>query len=306
VAVAACGGEAAPSAPSRTALLDVADDANRPASVKTCPETDPAVKPALAEFRAALRAMDFAGRPASIEALASVAKVHPSSAETQLLLGLGHLWAIAEPTEDADLATIGKAAFESKTALEKAYELCPTDHRIPAWLGPITARMGETLKDEAMFDEGIAVLDKGIAEYRAFVLFSRMLVYANRPKSDPEFQKALGAVIDNIGACEAAPTDTSLHLILDPACNNSPHAYHNIEGSSVFLGDVFAKAGMKADAERSYTFAKLAPNFADWKWQKLLDDRMTTLDARIASYDGEGPEDEAWNRTDQCSLCHAK
>lgn len=250
--------------------------------------------------------MDLAGRAAAVDTLVEATKAHPDSAEARLLLGLGHLWSIAEPPENVDLATIGATAFKAKEELERAYELCPTDHRIPAWLGPIGARMGETLKNDAMFDEAIAVLDKGIAEYPAFVLFSRMLVYANRPKTDPDFQQALSAVVDNIGACEAAPTDDSLHLILDPACNNSPHAYHNIEGSSVFLGDVFAKAGRKEDALRSYSFGKLAPNFADWKWQSLLDERIAGLDARIASYDSEGSADEAWNRTDQCSLCHAK
>jgi hypothetical protein len=301
-----CGGDPIPTVPSSNGWLEAADDTHRPANVRPCPETNEAVLPALAGFRATLGAMNFDGRTDAIEALTTATKDHPESAEARLLLGLGHLWAIAEPPEGADLATIGKAAFEANTQLEKAYELCPTDHRIPAWLGPIQARMGETLKDEAMFQKGIAVLDKGIAEYPAFVLFSRMLVYANRPKTDPEFQKALSAVIDNIGACEAAPTDTSLHLILDPACNNSPHAYHNIEGSSVFLGDVFAKAGLKEDAARSYTFAKLSPNFADWQWQDLLDERIATLDERVASYEAGGPTDEAWNRTDQCSMCHAK
>jgi hypothetical protein len=249
--------------------------------------------------------MDYESRDAALEGLKAAVKAHPDDPEAHLLLGLGDLWTIAEPPEGADLATIGALAFDSKTQLEKAYELCPTDHRISAWLGPILARMGETLNDPKSFDAGIAVLDKGIAEYPSFVLFSRVLVYANRPKTDPEFQKALDAVVGNIHACEAAPTtDTSLSFTLDPACNNSPHAYHNLEGSSVFLGDVFAKAGRKNDALRSYTLAKLAPNFADWKWQAMLSDRVATVDARMASYEKDGPGDEAWNSVQQCSLCH--
>ncbi|MBM4374097.1 MAG: hypothetical protein FJ095_03360 [Deltaproteobacteria bacterium] len=267
---------------------------------------NPEVAPSLANFRETLSTMDVAGRDAAIAKLAASTDAHPDAAEAWLLLGLGHLWSVAEPPSDIDLATIGATAFKAKEELEKAYELCPTDHRIPAWLGPIGARMGETLKNEAMFDEAIAVLDKGIEEYRAFVLFSRMLVFANRPKTDSDFQQALSAVVDNIGACEAAPTDSSLHLILDPACNNSPHAYHNIEGSSVFLGDVFAKAGRKEDALASYSFGKLAPNYADWKWKSLLDERIAGLDERVAAYDTDAPKDEAWNRNDQCVLCHAK
>lgn len=274
--------------------------------MRPCANENPEVEPALTAFREALATMNFATRDATLAGLVAATEKHPDAAEAWLLLGLGHLWSVAEPPSDIDLATIGATAFKAKEELEKAYDLCPTDHRIPAWLGPIGARMGETLNNDAMFDEAIAVLDKGVLEYRAFVLFSRMLVFANRPKTDPDFQKALAAVVENIGACEAAPTDTSLHLILDPACNNSPHAYHNIEGSSVFLGDVFAKAGMRDDALASYSFGKLSPNYADWNWQSLLDDRIAGLDARIASYDAEGPGDEAWNRTDQCSLCHAK
>ncbi len=283
----------------------VADDTNRPANVRTCPSEVPELQPALAGVRAALATMDYAGRKEAVDALATASKAYPAEAEAHLLLGLAELWTLAEPAKDVDLATLGAAAFRSKQELEKAYELCPTDHRIPAWLGPIDARIGETLKDPKLFDEGLAILDKGIAEYPSFVLFSRVLVYANRPKTDPAFTQAVDAVLANIHACEAGPaSDAGFNLKLDPACNNSPHAFHNLEGGSLFLGDVLAKAGRRAEALRIYTLAKLAPNVADWNWQALLTERIDGIDVRIGSYDGKGPTDEAWNRTDQCSLCH--
>jgi tetratricopeptide (TPR) repeat protein len=308
LATAACGTSSEPASPEVShGWVETTSDEHRPSGVRTCPSDLSDVQAAAATFRAALATADYDARGAAVDGLASMVKAHASDPEARLLLGLGELWTIAEPAKDADLATIGALAFDAKTQLEKAYALCPTDHRIPAWLGPIGARMGETLKDQKAFDQGIAILEQGIAEYPSFVLFSRVLIYANRPKGDPDFQKAVDAVVANIHACEAAPaTATSLQFILDPACNNSPHAYHNLEGASVFLGDVFAKAGRREDAVRSYAQAKLAPNFADWNAQALLDERMAGIDARIASYDKDGPKDEAWNRTDQCTLCHAK
>ena len=68
-------------------------------------------------------------------------------------------------------------------------------------------RFGRTLNDQDMVDEGLRVLDQGIAAYPSFVLFSKLLVYAESPRDAPEFQQSLTAVVDNFDARGEMPTE---------------------------------------------------------------------------------------------------
>ena len=149
----------------------------------------------------------------------------------------------------------------------------------------------------------MAVLQEGIDHYPAFVLFSRLLVFADRPRGDPDFQKALQAVIDNSAACGDPTTST------DPACINSPRAVHTIEGASVFLGDVYAKVGRRDDALRVYEEARSGPGHGSWPYQQVLRDRIATLDARVAALadmDAKNDPESAWTARNQCSICHKR
>ncbi len=254
-------------------------------------------------FWTALRAGDYAGRPAALAALGSAATTYAKEEEVALLNGLGNLWRVAEPSdaEAQDMTGFITAALTAKTEVDRAFQLCPTDYRVPAWLGPILVNMGRQLNDQATIDQGLQVLQTGIDHYPSFVLFSKLLVYADRPVSDPDFQRALQAVDANIGACGDWKTSR------DPACRNSPHAAHNVEGASVFLGDVYAKAGRKSDALNAYQTAKQSADYAGWPFRDVLDARIAGLEARVAAFaDADATNDppSAWNEKNQCSICH--
>lgn len=127
---------------------------------------------------------------------------------------------------------------------------------------------------------------------------------SDRPKAPIDlgraFQMALAAVEDNVGYCESGNPG-------DPACLNTAAAWHNVEGASVFMGDVFAKAGRKTDALGFYQQAKTSETYAEWDFQALLDDRIATIDARITSFADTDVMNDAlssWSADNQCSLCH--
>jgi hypothetical protein len=254
----------------------VDDSPVRPAGVKLCYSPLAGQLPAVRDFWTVFLANDTAARPAALAALDAAAKSHPGEEAVALLSGLGNLWRVAEPTasEAQDQAGFITAALAAKNEVERAYQLCPTDHRIPAWLGPILVNMGRQLGDQATVDRGLSVLQQGIDHYPSFVLFSKLLVYADRPAQDPDFQQALSAVQANIGACGDILTTR------DPACRNSEHAIHNVEGAAVFLGDVFAKAGRRADALQIYQDAKAGRDFASWPYRNLLDQRISRSQER--------------------------
>lgn len=277
----------------------------RPVGVSECYSAMSSTHPATLRHWELLRNGDLESRGAMIDALSAAATEYPKEQEFALLLGLASLWRVAEPlsVESLDpflsLETIQVAQRE----LERAYAMCPTDHRIPAWLGPIKIRMGRMLEDDALVKEGFAVLNKGIEHYPGFVLFSKLLVYADLPASDPEFMKAIDAVRENAVYCGSVASGLSR----DPACNNHPHAAHNIEGSAVFLGDMYAKAQDRAAALAAYQSAKAVPTWSSWDYRELLDERISKLDERIsklATPDTNDDLEPAWASQIQCSLCH--
>lgn len=294
---AGCGGSDPPEA--------VPDETpTRPEGVALCytelAETHAATK----AFRAALAEGDRGSRAAAVDQLDAAVTEHPEEAELALLLGLAQLWRVAEPLE-SDQAVFVQSALAAREHLARAYELCPTDHRIPAWLGPVLVNMGRALQNQDIIDEGLAVLQKGIDHYPSFVLFSKVLVYADEPADSPDFQNAVDAVYANVDDCSAEDGG----LTNDPACNNGAAVPHNLEGSAVFLGDVFAKSGRKSDAMSFYKSAEQSEDYASWDWHDLLADRMETLDARVAAYGTSSAADDpdaAWTSGYQCAICHTR
>lgn len=276
-----------------------AGNEHRPPGVALCYSALADAHPATAAFWTAFGGGVLEDRAAAITALADATKEFPEEEELALLSGLANLWRVAEPLPDQvdDMAGLGAAALTARSELERAYALCPTDHRIPAWLGPVLVNTGRAFGDQATIDEGLAVLQQGIEHYPSFVLFSKLLIYADRPKDDPDFQNALDALNENTAVCSPS----------DPACSNHARAVHNVEGASVFLGDVLTKAGEKQRALDTYAYAKDAAEYGEWDYQELLEARITDLDARSASYDNDDPSDDAdaiWTSDQQCSVCH--
>lgn len=279
----------------------------RPAGVTICASTLAAEHAATKKFWAEFGANNRAARGDVLKALQAATKQHPSEGALALTYGLASLWRVAEPMDSEVNDQLGfiLAALAAKSELERAYKLCPTDYRIPAWLGPVFVNMGRSTNDQMSIDRGLAVLQEGIDHYPSFVTFSKLLVYADVPRTDPDFQKALQAVEDNIAACGDPLTAPSA----DPACGNSASVPHNLEGAQVFLGDVYTKAGRREDALRYYQLAQKLPAHASWSFQQLLRDRITSLDDRLKAYADADPKNDpeaVWTARYQCAICHQR
>lgn len=278
---------------------DAPESPGRPDGVALCYTPAGNSHPAVIAFDTALRAGDRAQRADRITDLEMAAKAMPDDEKVNLFLGLAQLWRLAEPLPtETDVGTQANAAIGARDHLQKAYDLCPTDHRIAAWLGPVLVRFGRALNDQATVDKGLAVLDQGIAHYPSFVLFSKLLVFADLPYDAPEFVKAVDAVFENIDACGKTPSD--------PACTNAT-VPHNAEGAGLFLGDALAKGGHRAEADKAYRDTTLGPAFASWSFQADLSARTANLDDRIAKLRNSDPADDppvAWQATTQCVYCH--
>ncbi len=273
----------------------------RPSGVAHCYTALSNEHAATRDFWVVFRSGDMQGRARAIAGLGEAAKSHPNEEEFALLNGLANLWRVAEPlpAEVEDTQSFIVAALTARSELERAYELCPTDHRIPAWLGPVLVNMGKATGDTASIEQGLAVLDRGMQHYPGFVSFSKLLVFADRPREHAEYQEALATVRANIATC-------SPH---DPACSNHAHAAHNAEGAGIFYGDALAKGGDRQAAVDAYDIAQRADSYDDWNYKALLRDRIGTLDARITAFGTSDTADDpesAWQSTYQCSICHVQ
>jgi hypothetical protein len=251
-------------------------------------------------FWNALEANDRAAQPAVIAGLEAAHTAHPEEAELELLLGLAQLWMLADPPEGADAAAMGMLAGGVLTHLQGAQETCPTDSRIAAWLGPVLVRMGRLTGNETVRTQGMTILEEGAEKNPEFVLFSLAMVLADEPVGSPAFERAVDALRDNISVCGAASSD--------PACTNGPRAAHNIQGSSIFMGDLFARAGDTDSARAFYESARTTPGYDTWNDQAMLEERLTNLEMRVAlSQDADPTNDPLMvtSTSHACSVCHA-
>ena len=303
VALPACGSSEglAPDGGSKTVPDAGAGGPIRPAAVKLCYSEMAENHPATIAFWKALENGSVADRATVTADLKTALDQHPDEEEIALLHGLSNVWRLGEPlpAEVGDQNGLIATVTAARASLERAYMLCPTDHRIPAWLGPIITNWGRALNDQATIDLGLKVLQQGIDAYPSFVLFSKVLVYADRPKADPDFQQALAAIDANVDTCKPG----------DPACGNTRRVPHNIEGAMVFLGDTYAKAGQKSRALDSYQSITKEATYPEWDYQTLLADRLATLDSRIKAFDTPDTADDplsAWSDSNQCSICHKR
>lgn len=265
-------------------------------------------------FWTALRADDKSARNEVIESLALAMDLHPDEEVFPLLHGLASLWVVAEPLpeEDGDLGLQGLHAMNARSSLEIAWDLCPGDYRITAWLGPILINTGRFMQDEAMVEEGLAILDTGIENYPEFVLFSKLLTYADEDVNSPEFQNAFEAVRDNTSACGGEEIGSDDDVMIesnfeDPACSNHFRAAHNVEGSAIFVGDVYLKAGDYKTAERVYTQGLSTIDASNWLYQSLLEERLDDLEkfrAEAPTREGKDGMGWIWRSQVQCAVCH--
>lgn len=310
--IAACG----TTEPTSAALPDESTDSAPEESnaVWACRTEFGESHPATQGFWTALRADNKQVRNQVIVDLANAMELHPDEEIFALLHGMANLWKIAEPLpeEDGDMAVQAIGAIASRESLEKAWEICPGDYRITAWLGPILYRMGSSMNDEAMIQEGLDVLNLGIEKYPEFVLFSQLLIYADKDPDSPEFQNAFSAIQGNVSACSDEEATSSDDVVIeenteDSACSNHYRAAHNVEGSSLFVGDVYAKAGDLDTARRVYEQGLAFKDADSWPYSHLLEERLENLE----NFSQTAHEDQElkgagwiWASQVQCAVCH--
>jgi tetratricopeptide (TPR) repeat protein len=275
----------------------------RPIGLADCYSALSASHPATQRAWQALAERDLAARAGVIEALQAAAEQYPNEQQFSFLIAMLSLWRAAEREglEDA-LAALGAAETASRE-LERSYALCPSDHRIPGWLGPTRIKLGDMLGDARQTAEGHAILEQAVERYPTWGTFVKILAYIELPAHDPKFKAAVEIAQNFRALCpDPRPGETA-----DRICLNTATVPRNAEGTWLYFGDLYAKAQLRDDALAAYNMAKQTPGYGTWVYRELLESRITTLDARIAAAASADTADDfqaVWDSNIVCSSCH--
>ena len=71
------------------------------------------------------------------------------------------------------------------------------------------------------------------------------------------------------------------------ACLNSAKAPHNEEGFFLNMGDMLTKSGDWRTARKIYAAAKQSPDYAQWPYREVLEQRIRDAEANVAAFNAE-------------------
>jgi len=242
----------------------------------------------------------------AFEQLEKAVRRRPSDGRSQFLLGMINLWAIQEVDPlmpDAEGSAKIRAAQEH---LDAAVELLPSDFRVPGFRAGLTYANGVAHDDQMLKDLGFSLLETAVASdplFNSFDFFATAPVFPVLGSSE-FFQTwfvdlADVVLVDNLDCPSLRPE----------VCANVGMAPHNVEGTLVLLGDVYAKGGRPADAEQWWAVAKVFGELNGWKYLDLLDERIGHAAERAALYgDDDLSNDPPFmdGTIGYCPFCHQK
>jgi len=228
----------------------------------------------------------------------------PTDGRSYFLLGMTHLLQLSR--EQTDIGTPSQAAVDqiarASAALDNAVPLMPEDTRIPGFRAAATYVRGVMLGDADLETLGLSQLR---AAFDLNPLFNSFDFIGTVPAIVSPDDPLMAEAVDYL---EYALSPEGLSRCTPNVCFNAGKAPHNIEGSFVLFGDIFAKAGQK---DRASMYYRLSANFAagsGWRFVDTVEARLATLDDRVARYQDDDPENDppilGRIGTQSCAYCH--
>lgn len=243
---------------------------------------------------------------AALAALDEAVRRRPDDGRSQFLLGMLHLWRLQDVDPLMPDAAGSAMIRAAQTHLDAAVDLLPQDFRVPGFRAGVTYANGIAHDDPMLQELGLARLEAAVAAdplFNGFDFFATAPVFRVLGSSD-FFQRwfvdlADVVLVDNLDCPADRPE----------VCGNVGMAPHNVEGTFVLLGDVYAKGGRPADAEQWWALAKVFGEANGWRYVSLLGERIGHAAERAALYgDAELGNDPPFmdGSIGYCRFCHEK
>jgi hypothetical protein len=251
-----------------------------------------------------------------IQALDQQSAADPDDGYAAFYAGVFRVWKIAEGelTLEALLGSLSNAQ-DMLTNLERGHALVPADFRITAFLGLAQVLVGGTLGDDVLLDRGMETFDLAVEQHAPYGRFLRAIAISLLPSDHKYFHFVLediaaGAIDCKFpsgqhGAAFQYPTDEEYR---SRVCLNKSVVPHVWEGTFITYGDMATKAGWDAERVRAlYRSAMTSPDYEDWAFRELLEQRIADTDKRVAAYADSDPFNDpvVWGGDGHiCTGCH--
>ena len=252
---------------------------------------------------------------------------HPRNPDRSRLLGLSYLWTLSERGRVAGLGPeVTDSAILAERYLSETYQLEPSDHRLPGFIGVLKLALGSIHQDPKQTVKGYYTILDAVKLYPEFNGFVLSLGLSEQPIGSERFNESVDAMWKNLAICNGETINKNPDLatmtaqnqaFLDRAsqltprvrnvCLNTDKAPHNFEGFFLHFGDVLVKQGQVKAAKIMYAQAKLSPTYNQYPYKKLLEQHLEFADDRAKAYQNPDPSkypEMAGLSSVQCMICH--
>ncbi|MEL7058801.1 MAG: hypothetical protein AAGN46_02125 [Acidobacteriota bacterium] len=251
---------------------------------------------AIAAERSFFEAFDRGERsPEILRPLAQAWAMAPADARTNLLLGLAHLWLVAE--SDRTEARIIEHLLLADSYLVRAARLDPSNGRMASWIAPTRIALAQLEGDEEAAAAALESLREAYADDPNFHSFTLAMLAFGAPRDSPRFAEGLKALRTVAGS--TCHDD-------DPSCRNTPRWPHNREAYLTFTADFELKAGHPERAVQLLELAMEMPGAEDWPYRSEASYRLDAAPQLAALYADDDPLNDPPSliETHACTACH--
>jgi hypothetical protein len=250
--------------------------------------------------------------PEAIGLLERAVRQDPRDGRSHFLLAMIHLYRFGQRVLNFnDVSAKARAELAaSHLAFQNAVPLLwndaagAGDSRVPGFAAAAAYLLGALEGDDALRAQGLADLEHAVAVNSFFNVFDFIPLLQLLPPGDPAFQQAFTSFttyLENPETVGCVGTQPEI-------CFNAGFAPHNIQGSLILFGDLYAKGGNLASAKQWYALANVFPESATWKFAAVIQDRVANAEARVAAlYADEDPSNDPQvigMGPEACSNCH--
>jgi hypothetical protein len=240
--------------------------------------------------------------PQALTALKAAYLANPSDAVTASHIGWMHIWRLAERARLASAAGPGITddAMLARRYFEEAVRLNPGEARYLGFYASLLMTEGTIHRDEKLVRRGYFTMQDAVAAWPEFNYFTSGYGVSAQPHDSSGFREGLEAQWLNLDVCvgervDRANPDYGRYMRLETkdgpkrACWNSWIAPHNFEGFFLNLGDMLVKAGEPERAVTMYRNALLTPDYAQWPYKGVLEQRIANAGRNVEVFRRKDP-----------------
>jgi tetratricopeptide (TPR) repeat protein len=199
---------------------------------------------------------------------------------------------------------------ESRAAFDRAVPLlwdgAAGDSRVPGFAAAATYAKGVGFRDAALTAQGVDELEYATSINTLFNSFDLLAVAPAVSNKDPLYAR----VIDLLDV--TFPEVATYCSTQQEICFNDGMAPHNLEGTFILFGDIYAKGGRTESARGYYGSALSLGEQSGWDphFVAAVRDRLETLEQRVALYQDDDPRNDppfvGAGGAGSCAYCHRK